>query len=73
MDVVIILLVGVFIGSVIADVIFYVRFLAEGTLRIDHTDPEKDVYRFEIDDIDKLSKKKRVVLKVDNNADLSQK
>lgn len=43
-----------------------------GTLKIDHSNPEKDVYRFEIDDIDKLSKRKRVVLKVDNKADLSQ-
>lgn len=43
-----------------------------GTLRIDHSNPEKDVYRFEIDDLDNLSKKKHIVLKVDNYADLSQ-
>ncbi len=42
-----------------------------GTLRIDHSNPEKDVYRFEIDDLDKLSTKKHIVLKVDNTADLS--
>lgn len=45
---------------------------ATGILRIDHSNPEKDVYRFEIDDIDKLSTKNIVVLKVDHNADLSQ-
>lgn len=45
---------------------------ASGTLRIDHSNPFKDVYRIEIDDLDKLVKKKRVVLKVDHNADLSQ-
>lgn len=44
-----------------------------GTLRIDHNNPEKDVYRFEIDDLDRIKSRKRVVLKVDNNADLSQK
>lgn len=45
---------------------------ASGTLRIDHSNPLKDIYRIEIDDLDKLVKKKRVVLKVDHNADLSQ-
>lgn len=43
-----------------------------GTLKIDHSDPEKDRYLFDLgDNLDKLSKKKRIILKVDNNADLS--
>lgn len=42
-----------------------------GTLRID-SKGEKELYRFEIDDFDGLSKRKYVRLKVDNNADLSQ-
>lgn len=42
-----------------------------GVLRIDHTNPERDVYRFEIDNIDKLSKKKRIILTVDNKAKLN--
>lgn len=44
-----------------------------GTLRIDHSNPEKDLYRFDIDDLDKLDKQKFVKLKIDHNADLSQK
>lgn len=46
----------------------------QGTLRIDHSDPEKDVYRLEISNLDlnDLSKKKKITLKVDNNADLSR-
>lgn len=44
-----------------------------GVLRVDHSNPEKDVYRLEIDNLEALAKKKFVVLKVDNNADLSQK
>lgn len=44
-----------------------------GTLKIDNSDPEKDRYLFDLgDNLDKLSKKKRIILKVDNNADLSQ-
>lgn len=44
-----------------------------GTLKIDHSDPERDRYLFDLgDNLDKLSKKKRIILKVDNNADLSQ-
>lgn len=43
-----------------------------GTLRIDHSNPEKDIYRIDIDNLDELSKKKEIVLKVDNDAHLSQ-
>ena len=47
---------------------------AYGTLRIDHTDPEKDLYRIDIDgNFDNISREKRIVLKVDNDANLSQK
>lgn len=45
---------------------------SSGTLKIDHSNPEKDVYRFEVDNLDKLNKKRKIVLKIDNNADLSQ-
>lgn len=41
---------------------------AKGVLKVDHSNPEKDVYRFEIDHIESLNKKKRVVLKVDHHA-----
>ena len=65
--------VGVLVGSIISNIIFYIRYRKAGTLRIDHSNPEKDVYRIEIDDLDGLSKKQHVILKVDNNANLSQK
>ena len=63
-----IFLAGVAVGSIVTSC-----RKASGTLRIDHSNPEKDVYRFDIDDLNGLSKKKRIVLKVDNYADLSQK
>ena len=66
-------IVGVLVGSIISSIIFSIRYRKAGTLRIDHSNPEKDVYRIEIDDLDGLSKKKNVILKVDNNANLSQK
>ena len=65
--------VGVLVGSIISNIIFSIRYRKAGTLRIDHSNPEKDVYRIEIDDLDGLAKKKHVILKVDNNANLSQK
>lgn len=57
---------------IIKDIIFYI-INKVGTLKIDHSDPEKDIYRIDINDLDKLSKKKLIILKIDNNADLSQK
>lgn len=66
------ILIGVLIGSVVSNIIFYCR-ASSGVFRIDHSGPEKDVYRFEIDDLDKLDKKRHLILKIDHNANLSQK
>ena len=40
----------------------------DGTLVIDQTNPNKDVMRFDIDNLDILYKKKKIVLKVDKRA-----
>lgn len=66
-------LAGVLVG-IVGSYIFQVVQTAYGTLRIDHTDPEKDLYRIDIDgNFDNIAKEKRIILKVDNDADLSQK
>ena len=65
-------LAGLLTGVVIGIVIRLFRKVS-GTLKIDRSSSEKDLYRFEIDNLDDLSKKKHIVLKIDNNADLSQK
>ena len=54
-------------------VIIYRLRKTQGVLKIDlKTNKDKDIYRLEIDDLDSLSKKKYIILKVDNEADLSQ-
>ena len=64
---------GLIVGAVIVFIFQRVR-TAFGTLRIDRSNPEKDVYRFDINgDIVNLPRKKRIVLRIDPNADLSQK
>ena len=45
----------------------------DGVLKIDHSNPEKDLYLIEIEDLEKLDNKREVVLVIDNKADLSQK
>lgn len=65
-------LLGFLFGAIIANILRF-EFRSFGVLRIDHSNPEKDVYRLEIDKLDSLSSKKKIVLKIDNNADLSQK
>lgn len=65
-------LLGVIFGSIVVCFLYFKR-TESGTLRIDQSDPEKDVYRLDIKNLDDLSKKKRIVLKVDPYADLSQK
>lgn len=46
----------------------------KNVLRIDRSDPEKDIYRLEISDktMSLLPYKKHITLTIDNNADLSQ-
>lgn len=61
---------GILIGAILYKLIFMFRS-RKGVLRIDHSNPEKDVYRFEIDGIADTSTK-RFILKVDHGADLSQ-
>lgn len=63
---------GLLVGTVIGEAIAILRMRKTcGTLQIDRTG-EKELYRFEIDDFDGLSKRKYVRLKVNNNANLSQ-
>ena len=67
------LYIGILIGLVISSIFFWNPWTANGTLRIDHSNPEKDTYRFEINDLDKLSKKKKIIVRIDHHANLSQK
>lgn len=60
-----------FVSSIVTMIVMYLTS-AHGTLRIDHSNPEKDVYLLEINDLDVLSRKKKVILDVDNSAILSQ-
>ena len=66
-----ILFVCSFASSIVTTIVMYLTS-ARGTLRIDHSNPEKDLYRIEINNLEDLSRKKRVILDVDNRAILSQ-
>ena len=67
-------LLGIALGTYLTCTIFYGKFHA-GTLKIDHTNPEKDIYRldFSVGDLGDLANKKWVLLKVDSKATLTQK
>lgn len=58
-------------GYVLA--LFSMLRLHAGTIRVDWTDPEKDIYRLELDNLGLLEKRKYILLDVDRKADLSQK
>ena len=53
-----------FLAGVVVDRIVYNSLHTVGTLNIDKSDPEKDSYSFDVDDLDKLSTKKVIILKV---------
>lgn len=66
----VVFIVGILIGMVIATVIYSVCKTV-GVLKIDHTSSDKDIYRIEIDDLNKLDRESRIILKIDHDADLS--
>lgn len=55
-------LVGIIVGLLIAN-----SKTIMGSLIIDDTDENTDVYRIEINDLDVIPKKKRILLKVKNS------
>lgn len=67
--------VGVVIGIVLSFIVhkIYRKRSTDGVLKIDTSNPEKDIYRLDIDDLDILPRKKYLVLTIDTNVDLSQK
>ena len=67
----IMLLISCMISSIVTIILRNWK-TSSGTLRIDHTNPDKDVYRIEIDDIDSLKGKRYLRLNIDHNANLSQ-
>ena len=64
-------LMGMGIGIALTSLL-YITSATFGTLKIDRSDPGKDIYKLEVEDLDELSEKKRIMLKIDNHADLSQ-
>lgn len=66
-DTIIVFTLGVLCGAIISNLFYFLR-TASGTLKIDFSNPEKDVYRLELDNLDSLAKKKRVILNVDRKA-----
>lgn len=66
---IIIYLAGFLTGGAIASCILYSKI--DGILKIDHSDSKKDVYRIEIGDLDVLPHKKHIILKVENDVNLS--
>lgn len=58
-------------GMLVNELLLYLK-KSSGTLQIDRTNPNKDVYRLAFNELDNLPKKKFVILKVDPNADLSR-
>ena len=57
---------GLAIGALVSIIINHVR-TSFGTLEIDRTNPEKDIYRVFINDLDTLNTKKYVYLAVNSN------
>ena len=66
MDVVLAIIIGAIVGCVSALLFNRVLGTAQGILRIDLSDPNRDVFRLELDDdLERLATRRHVLLKVD--------
>lgn len=65
--------IGFIVGCVITSIIFCIRHPVLGRIEVDEKNPEDVKWRFVLTKEVDFSKQKRILLKVDNNADLSQK
>lgn len=72
LEIIIATIIGSLLGCIGTHLLQFFNY-AHGVLRIDHSNPEKVLYRFEIDDLSMLNGKDYVELKIDHNADLSRK
>lgn len=68
--------IGMIIGAIVGSVIRLAMdliFTGSGTLKIDRSNPNKPKYRFELDDSpESIGRKKRYILRIKHDADLSQ-
>lgn len=71
LEMILICVLGFIFGCLATYWIIYIG-RARGILRIDHSNPEKDLYRFEIDDLSTLDNKRSIELRIDHNADFSR-
>lgn len=58
-------ILGLVAGLFISSFVWFTK-VTVGTLKIDHSNPDKDVFKFEIDDLTSLTKKKFVFIKIVN-------
>ena len=65
--------IGFIVGCVITSIIFCIRHPVLGRIEVDEKNPEDVKWRFVLTKEVDFSKQKRILLKVDNRADLSQK
>lgn len=65
--------IGLGIGIIVADVIFFFRYKRLGTLKIDDHDPEDVKMRFVFNEETDFSRHKHIIFSVQNHANLSQK
>lgn len=64
------MIIGAVIGIIASAV--WSRAHACGIIEVDCSDPDKDVYRLVVNDLKSLTKKRRIIFKVNRNAHFSR-
>lgn len=65
--------VGIIIGFILTVIVYGLMLPVLGTIEVDESDPENVKWRFVLTKEVDFSKHKRIMLKVDNKTNLSQK
>ena len=57
--------IGILLGAIISSFVMMLRS-SRGTFLIDNSDPEKDVYKLNLGDLDEVSKKRLIVVRIEH-------
>ena len=60
------LIIGIIMGLVISNMV--IRRCSDGVMVVDDTNPNKIIYRLELNELECLTEQKRIILKVDSKS-----
>lgn len=69
---IVLIVIAAFVVGIVTTCLIFTKSRTYGVLRIDKTNPSKTLYRFEVNSLENIEKKKKIVLKIISITDISR-